>query len=329
MADYQPFVFGSIWNDRSVLELNRMSTFLGGFDAKSLLEFSYNLFNKDNAGTGSIDSNTGEVEDNSFRNTGYIPLMPNTQYVMTSHGSGAFYNSSKERVSGIGSSLESFTTDADVYYMSVTLSNAQVDTFMVHEGTALKEYMEYGVKPAPLILAPELKQDIEDAKAIFSDFNMLTINKGDDYPLRSVQLGSQAPVAVASIAQDAILSAVVSGAKAGYYYRLTFIANGITSGGKERYGISVGEYRESDGTRERWIFLYNDDETPENQQNANIQKKSDGIDTIIVDNGEFIISLTVDRAEIAGSSNPTYVNLVSGAGESPSAVIDPSTYTSF
>ena len=324
----------SIWNRENRNNINynwvTLEEILKEFDGSRLLEESYNIFNKDNVGVGSIDSSDGTVREDGFTNTGFINLKPNTNYVMTGHGAGAFYDENDEFLSGIGSSLSNFRTSSDVRSMRLTLGSANpAEEFMVHEGTTLKPYMEYGFRPAPLIIAPELKQDIEDAKEIFENFDMLTINRGKDFPLRSVQLGSQEPVEIADIAKDVVLNAVVSGAKTGYYYRLTFVANGNTSGDKERYGISVGEYRISDGIRERWVFLYNDDDTPENQQNANLQKGSDGIDTIIVDNGELVISLTVDRAAIENSSNPTHLNLVSGSGESPTAVIDPSLYTSF
>ena len=208
----------------------------------------------------------------------------------------------------------------------MTLGVSQIETFMIHEGTELLPYKPYGVIPSPLIIAPELNDKIDAAMVLFNDVDGLTINRGKDYPLKSVHLGSQEPVEIPESVQNSILGAVVSGAKPDMYYRPTFIANGIVQGGKPRYGLSVGEYRKSDGWRTRWVFVYNDASTPENQQNYNIEKGSDGIDTIIADGGDIVVSLTVDRQAITNSTTPTYLNLNTRA---PSAIIDPSVYTSF
>lgn len=324
----------SVWNrnNRNGINTNwvRLEGILKEFDGTRLIEESYNIFNKENVGSGSIDSANGQVIDNSYVNTGIIILKPNTNYVMTAHGQGAFYDASGTFTKGIPSGLTSFTTASNEHSMMLTLGSGNPpEQFMVHEGTTLKPYMEYGFKPAPLIIAPELRAEIAEATEYFSDLDSITLNRGKDFPLKSVKIGSQAPVEIANHVKNVILGAKVSGAKVGMYYRVTFVANGITSGGKERYGITVEELRISDGWRERFIFVYNDDETPENAQNANITKNSDGIDTIIVDNGEIVISLTVDRAAISNSSNPNWLNLASTLGNSPSAVIDPNTYTSF
>lgn len=328
MASYQPFVFGSVYNSSYPYELTKMSKAVGAFTGSALLEESYNMFDKDQAGDGSINSSTGAVNSDGFKH-GTVYVKPNTNYVTNTKGAGAFYDETNTFISGVSSSNTSFKTPANAYIFRMTLGTYQLDTFMIHEGTALKPYKPFGYEPAKLILAPELRQEINEAMNYFEDFDMLTINKGKDFPLRSVQLGSQAPVAISSIVQNVILDATVSGAKTGMYYRVTFISNGFVQGGEPRYGITVEERRMSDGWRERYVFTYNDGDTPENQQNYNQSKNSDGIDTIQADNGEIVISLTVDRAAITASSNPEFLNLNSGASNSPSAVIDPSVYGSF
>ena len=156
--------------------------------------------------------------------------------------------------------------------------------------------------------------------------NALTMNKRKDYPLESKRLGSTAPAAIAQAARNSILEAKVYGAKINTYYRLVFIANGINSNGKPRYGITAEEINKNTGERIGFIFTYNDDSTQGNTQNANIQKGSDGVDTIIVDNGEVAISVTVDRREISASSSPEFLNLNSGTGVSPTAIISPANY---
>ena len=324
---------GSIWNryNRNGINTNwvRLESFLKEFDGTRLMEVSYNLFDKSRAGDGSISSVNGSVNDDGFKNTGFIALKPNTTYQTTASGAGALYDINQNFKRGLGSSVTTFTTTSSEYFYRATLGVYQLDTFMIHEGDALLPYMPYGVRPAPLIIDENLKKLIEEANETFEVMDGLTINRGKDYPLKSVQLGSQEPVEIAEHVKNVVLDATVSGAEPDKYYRITFVANGHVQGGEPRYGISAGEYRKSDGFRTRWVFTYNDASTPENQQNYNIQKGSDGIDTIIADRGDLVISLTVDREAITNSSNPTFLNLNSGIGNSPSAVIDPSTYTSF
>ena len=324
---------GSIWNrdNRNGINTNwvRLEAFLKEFDGTRLMEVSYNLFDKTRAGDGSISSVNGSVNDDGFKNTGFIALKPNTTYQTTSSGAGALYGINQDFKRGLGSSVTTFTTTSSEYFYRATLGVYQLDTFMIHEGDALLPYMPYGVRPAPLIIDENLKKLIEEANETFEVMDGLTINRGKDYPLKSVQLGSQEPVEIAEHVKNVVLDATVSGAEPDKYYRITFVANGIVQGGEPRYGISAGEYRKSNGFRTRWVFTYNDASTPENQQNYNIQKGSDGIDTIIADRGDLVISVTVDRQAITNSSNPTFLNLNSGIGNSPSAVIDPSTYTSF
>ena len=324
---------GSIWNrdNRNGINTNwvRLESFLKEFDGTRLMEVSYNLFDKSRAGDGSISSVNGSVNSDGYKNTGFIALKPNTTYQTTSSGAGALYDINQNFKRGLSSSVTTFTTTSSEYFYRATLGVYQLDTFMIHEGDALLPYMPYGVRPAPLIIDENLKKLIEEANETFEVMDGLTINRGKDYPLKSVQLGSQEPVEIAEHVKNVVLDATVSGAEPDKYYRITFVANGIVQGGEPRYGISAGEYRKSDGWRTRWVFTYNDASTPENQQNYNIQKGSDGIDTIIADRGDLVISVTVDRQAITNSSNPTFLNLNSGIGNSPSAVIDPSTYTSF
>ena len=324
---------GSIWNrdNRNGINTNwvRLEAFLKEFDGTRLMEVSYNLFDKSRAGDGSISSVNGSVNADGFKNTGFIALKPNTTYQTTSSGAGALYGINQDFKRGLSSSVTTFTTTSSEYFYRATLGVYQLDTFMIHEGDALLPYMPYGVRPAPLIIDENLKKLIEEANETFEVMDGLTINRGKDFPLKSVQLGSQEPVEIAEHVKNVVLDATVSGAEPDKYYRITFVANGIVQGGEPRYGISAGEYRKSDGWRTRWVFTYNDASTPENQQNYNIEKHSDGIDTIIADRGDLVISVTVDRQAITNSSNPTFLNLNSGIGNSPSAVIDPSTYTSF
>lgn len=155
----------------------------------------------------------------------------------------------------------------------------------------------------------------------------LSINKGKAYPLKSVPLDTTQAVSVSTLTRSAILDAKVFGAQIGKYYRVTFVANGYLSNGKKRYGITAEERNISDGSFVRFLFVYNDDARAGNEQNANIKQLSSGIDTIMVDNGEIAISVTVDRTEVTNSSSPEFLSLSAGPGVSPSAIIDPSNYS--
>lgn len=323
--------FRSPFDDTALNKLNLIANFVDQFDGTRLYEVSYNLFDTSRVGIGSVISSNGSIDTSqtNFRNTGFIPLEPGVNYVMSGHGMGAFYDENYDYVSGFTAGLTNFKAGDNVRYMNSTLARAQVDTFMVHAGLTLLPYKEYGIKPSKLIIAPELQDKIDDAMVIFGEIDGLTINRGKDFPLKSVQLGSQEPVEIAEHTKNVILDAKVSGAKPDMFYRITFIANGHLSNGKVLYGISLGEYRKSDGFRVRWVFTYNDANTPENQQNYNIEKGSDGIDTIMAVRDDIVVSVTVDRAAITASSNPTFLNLNSGIGNSPSAVIAPSTYSAF
>lgn len=316
-------------DDSQLNILNTLVSFANEFNGSRLLEVSYNLFNKASAGDGSISSTNGQVNSDGFKNTGFIAVQPSTPYVTTSKGAGAFYDINQSFVSGVGSSTTSFTTPSNARFFRATLGAYQVDTFMIHEGSSLKPYMAYGVKPMPLLIDENLKRLIEEANIKFETIDGLTINRGKDFPLKSVKIGSQEPVEIAEHAKNVILDAKVSGAKPDMLYRITFIANGFVQGGSPRYGISVGEYRKRDGWRERWVFTYNDGDTPENHQNYTMEKGSDGIDTIVASRDDIVVSITVDRAAISASSSPDFLNLNSGIGNSPSAVIHPSTYSAF
>lgn len=148
-------------------------------------------------------------------------------------------------------------------------------------------------------------------------------NRGVDYPLKNMMFRGTTGT-ISQQAKDAILDAKVFGANVDSYYRLTMIANGNESKGKNRYGITLEEYRKSDftstGYRSKNVFIYNDDDDTTNSGNANYIKGSDGIDTISVDNGEIACSITVDRSKITG----LFLNL--NNPHAPTAIIDPSNY---
>lgn len=151
-------------------------------------------------------------------------------------------------------------------------------------------------------------------------------NRGVEYPLKNITFRGTLGT-VSELAKNAILDVKIFGAKVDCYYKLDMIANGYTSNGKERWGITLTEYRKSDfastGYRTQYVFIYNDDTLLGNEGNSDYVKGSDAIDTITVDNGELACSVTVDRSELT-NLGLQFINLSSS--NAPTAIVDPSNY---
>lgn len=214
--------------------------------------------------------------------------------------------------------IDKITVENGKYAAIITVDRSVIDSSS--SPTFLNLNSGIGLSPSAIIDTSNYSYTniIEDA---------LTINRRKDYPLKSVKLESTAPASISSLVRSAVLDAKVFGAEIGKTYRITFIGNGHESNGKPRYGLTVEERNLSDGSYNKLLFVYNDDDREGNAQNANLQKTSDDIDTIIVDNGTIAVSVTIDRKLISESSSPNFLNLSSGVGVSPTAIIDPSNYS--
>lgn len=320
---------GSLWDRTNRNGINNnwgiIESFLTKFDGTKLYDMSYNIFDSRNVGVGSINRSTGAINNDVFSHA-VIYVEPNKPYFTTPSGVGAWYDKNDNYISGIDSSSTEnrrTTSPNGAYIARMTLGTTQIDRFMMHEGWTEKPYKPFGLIPTPLVTDPKLLEAIEDAKDYFIDFDIRRVNQGKDYPLLSVDRGSTPAAPISDRVKNIVLDAKLSGGKADMYYRLSFIGNGIMQGGAPRYGITLEERRIGSDILERFVFVYNDGTTPENQQNYNVQKKSDGIDTVIVDNGEITVSVTIDR-ELLGDS--TFLNINT---TSPTAVIDPMIYDSF
>lgn len=299
-----------------------IESFLNQFDGTRLYEVSYNLYDSRNLGKGSISKSTGAINVDNFSHV-LIYVKPDTKYTTTPSGVGAWYGADGGYISAIESSSSAnrnVVSPSGAYMARITVGSTQIDGFMMYEGWDVKPYKPYGITPSPLITDPALLEAIDDAKEYFINFDTRRANQGSDFPLKSVQRGDTPPGEISERVKNTVLDAKVFGGKVDMYYRLTFIGNGHLSNGADRYGITLEERAKGSDRLERFVFEYNDDITPGNQQNANVQKGSDGIDTIIVDNGEIAVSVTIDR-EVLGDS--TFLNINSS---SPTAVIDPMLY---
>lgn len=298
---------GSIWDRTQLLEQNenidKTERFLSKFDGTRLLEQTANLFNKAQAGYGSVDQNTGKVNEDGFRNTGFIKVEPDTVYRMNPKmGVGAMYDENLNYVAAISTAGDTIRTTVNTRYVRISVSGSTLDTTMFYKGSTQKSYVEYGFKPSPLIM------DDTSIK------NELTINQGQIYPLKLHQLGS-GELKIAELHKNAVLDAKVYGAIPGKIYRLTYVSNGYVNSkvGGETWGITVVEMNK-DGSDERIVTNYN--EHPGERGSA-------GIDTIIQYESDMVFSVTVDRKVISESNIPTHMNL----STSPNVIIAPSKYS--
>lgn len=217
-----------------------------------------------------------------------------------------------------GGDIDTIIVESGKYVASITVDRAVISASSSPEFINLSS----GVGSSPTAIIDPVNYSYSNVTE-----DALTINRGKDYPLKIVNLNDSSATTIAALTKNAILDAKVFGAEIGKYYRLSTIGNGRESNGKARYGITVEQRNMSDGAFEKLLFVYNDDNRPGNEQNANIQKLSETIDTITVDNGDIAVSVTVDRMVIANSTTPDLLNLSSGPGVSNSAVIDPSKYS--
>lgn len=315
-------------NDEARNIVNLLVEHANEFDGERLLIQTHNLFDKNQAGTGSVNNNTGLINDDGFGNTGYIKVEPGAYYtVKPGLGTSAFYDADMNYISGMTSTAPNpFQVPTNAHYFRGSYSSSDLDNYMIYKGTDDKPYVEYGFEPAPELFDQNFLDEVNDAKAYFETVDGVEINRGKDFPLKSVSIKDLEPQAISPDAKKAILDAKVFGAKPGHYYRIAFIGNGFVTKNAPRYGLSMGEYRIKDGVRTRFIMLYNDDTKVENLSNFNYQPTSMGIDTIIVDNGEFVVSVTVDRAYVSSTSSPDFVNLNTGVFKGETAVIDPVNY---
>lgn len=276
-----------------------------GFDGTKLIEPTANLFNKAQAGYGAVHSVSGEVRnpDDGFRNTGFIPVEPDTTYRMNpTMGLGAMYDENYNYVGAINTAGDTIRTTDKTRYVRVSVSSGSFNTSMFYKGSEAKSFEEYGFKPSPLI--------IDDS----STSDGLTINRGKDYPIKSVAWSGNTPSNIHQSVKDAVLDAKVFGAIPGKWYRLAFISNGHPRDGVPTYGITIQEQDIASGnTRIVTNYIYNTD----------VKKGSDGIDTVIQGDDEMMFSVTIDRKVISDSASPNFLNF----NNSPTAIIDPSKYS--
>lgn len=330
------FQLGSIWNRTNRNGQNKFNaqvhSILSSFDGTRLLVEGYNKFNKDAAGNGSINSLTGAVNNDSFYNTGFIEVTPGTPFtVVPSTGTGAYYDKDyqyldKATTGEVVSHGTVIIPPAGARYYRGTVGTSSLNSFMIYEGRDVKPYAPYELKPSPLLFDKSFLDEIQEQREYFDSVNELTLNRGNIFPLMEVELFDRWDISpTKDIVKNIILDAKVEGAKPGCYYRVSYIANGQIHNEKPRYGMTVEERDMVTRRVNRFVFVWNDSTTPANQKNYNATKASDGIDTVIADGGDIVVSVTIDRSLIPGT---TFNMNQSGSNyEALNTIIHPNKYS--
>ena len=177
-----------------------------GLNNKIDKQIGKNLFNKNTVITGAFISGGGVVTENEYSSelyaSDYIPVEPNTTYVLTDYNIGgaciALYDETYSFVQAYGgnsmtpSLLDSngvFTTTANSAFVRISGNIAAIDTNQLEKGnepTSYEEYIEY----APL---GEVKRDVEAIKKrldIPVYYNPLTVTSDRMVPGDSISVTS-------------------------------------------------------------------------------------------------------------------------------------------
>ena len=127
---------GTLWltNDMKIESDDGYLNVTGSrFTMRSKNHGAPNLFNRNRLGDGSISDATGNVISNGFKNTGFMAVQPGVRYISKEKGSGAFYDSNYNYISGLGSSKLQFTAPSNAYYFRTTLGTYQVDGYELRD----------------------------------------------------------------------------------------------------------------------------------------------------------------------------------------------------
>ena len=127
---------GTLWltNDMNIESDDGYLNVTGSrFTMRSKNHGAPNLFNRNRLGDGSISDTTGNVISNGFKNTGFMAVRPGVRYISKEKGSGAFYDSNYNYISGLGSSKLQFTAPANAYYFRTTLGAYQIDGYELRD----------------------------------------------------------------------------------------------------------------------------------------------------------------------------------------------------
>lgn len=110
-----------------------------------------NLFNKKKSKTGYyVNYQNGRLEENAqYCVSDYILVYPNTKYTMATD-SGlriAFYNLSKEFISGLNTGVQTITTPSNCYYIRYSFYKSSLNTQQFELGEKATQYVDF-VKPS-------------------------------------------------------------------------------------------------------------------------------------------------------------------------------------
>lgn len=127
----------------------------------SFFKLTKNLFNKqseDNSLGSYVLSTSGSTPTNaSYNATHFIAVVPGETYTVSFTHQRAFYDVAKLYVSGESSGGKTFVVPAGCYYVRLTVSLAQWDSFQFELGSEATDYAQYGYEIDEVSLPSSLK----------------------------------------------------------------------------------------------------------------------------------------------------------------------------
>jgi hypothetical protein len=146
VADGNWYYFnGASWDSGGTYQATGIADDSVTVDKTNFIALGKNIFNKDTAIEGYYVSNTtgGLSALPGYYASDYISIKPSTNYVRNNNQLGAFYDSSKQYISGINNVDSTFASPPSAVYMRLTILAATIDTFQLEEGTTSTDYEPY------------------------------------------------------------------------------------------------------------------------------------------------------------------------------------------
>jgi hypothetical protein len=163
---------------------------LVGQISKSQVDFialGKNLFDKSTIAAGKyVDPNTGGRPNHADYDTSdYVPLLPNTDYVMTTAYKMAFYDSNKIFISGIDIPITTnytFKTPLNTAYGRFTIIPSVLETTQIEKGTTSTSFEPFGYSLSGITLKSNpITQNIKNGVRHTFDINSNDFIGVDDY----------------------------------------------------------------------------------------------------------------------------------------------------
>lgn len=122
---------------------------VNGVTVSGLGPYGRNLFNvsaPDNVAGYYVDGTNGLlVTDPAYNATGFLPVLPGQTYTASYSGARAFYDASRQYVSGTNAGAPStFVVPAGCYWVRLTVAIGSWPTFVLAQGSSAGDFMPWG-----------------------------------------------------------------------------------------------------------------------------------------------------------------------------------------